>query len=101
MDFSEQVHIYKITFHNFQLMYFLLQNSCHLKQQQKKLVLTLPGERCKISPKDTSLILEKICFFGLKTRLSFTRVPADDYVYFFKIFFLAVKWPDPLSCKLA
>lgn len=31
-------------------------------------------------------MLEKICFFGLKTRLSFTRVPAGDYIDFFFFF---------------
>lgn len=42
-------------------------------------------------------MLEKFCFFGLKTRVSFTGVPAGDYV----VFFLAAQGPDPVSCKLA
>lgn len=28
-DFPERVHVYKMTFRNFQIAYFLLQNSCH------------------------------------------------------------------------
>lgn len=42
-------------------------------------------------------MLEKFCFFGLKTRLSFTGVPAGDYIEFF----FAAQGPDPVSCKLA
>lgn len=33
----------------------------------------------KTSPPETSLMLGKIYFFGLQTRVSFTGVPAGDY----------------------
>lgn len=48
---------------------------------------------CNISAKDPFLMLKKFCFFGLQTKLSFTRVTADDYIEFSS----AAQWPDPVS----
>lgn len=62
------------------------------KKKKKKGILNSSRKRCNISTEGTFLMLEKFCFFGLKTRLSFTRVPAG-YIEFF----LAAQWPVPVS----